>query len=26
VEDVEWVCAPLLKTPSKSLLRVPDGS
>jgi hypothetical protein len=25
VEDVEWVCAPLLKAPSTSLLRVPEG-
>jgi hypothetical protein len=25
VEDVEWVCTPLLKTPSTSLLRVPEG-
>lgn len=24
VEDVEWVCSPLLKTPSTSLLRVPE--
>lgn len=26
VEDVEWVCQPLLKPASTSLLRVPDGA
>jgi hypothetical protein len=26
VEDVDWVCQPLLKTPSTSLLRVPEGA